>query len=52
MVKCPENLPDAKDGSRIEIQRNRKEHQQIYHDCGSRHNNLVDSLTRQGIKGQ
>lgn len=52
LVKCDVTLPDAKSGSKQDIQDNRKEHQGLYHTCAHRHNGLVDELEAQGIKGK
>lgn len=46
---CLEELPDAKDGSREELQRNRKLHQEMYHDCAQRHNGTIKILRDQGV---
>lgn len=52
MQRCPDDLPDALNGDRKEIQLNRKAHQQIYHDCAARHNAIVTELEARGVKGQ
>lgn len=52
LVKCDLKLPDAEAGDRLTLQRNRKEHQRIYFECASNHNDLVDSLEKQGVSGK
>ena len=51
LVKCPRDLPDAVSGNKEDVQRNHKDHQQIYHQCATKDDALIDELTKQGVKG-
>lgn len=51
LEKCPDKLPDLKEGSKEAMQDNHKQEQLQYHRCAIKDGALIDELTKQGVKG-
>ncbi len=50
LQKCPESLPTLVDGTGKTVMVTMKEWATQYHDCATRHNGLVDAVTKEATQ--